>query len=83
MGKPNKTIEVRIHFFTDSLAPKGEVIPKHGLTVGSVALTANPRHGIKSGEPVMFNAMEQIPVALAKALDAAGITLRPPGKLAA
>ncbi len=73
-----KTIEVRVRFWTNDLAgEKGKIIPKHGWTSGQVFLPSNPSHGITSSEPVMFNSFAELPSKIEELLIASGITLHP------
>ena len=61
-------VEVRVRFFTDGQAPSGQILPKHGYANGEVRLARNASHGIKPGEPIMFNSMAEMPYAIEKAL---------------
>lgn len=44
-----KTIEVRIHFFTDNMkgVPEGQQRPKHAWFKGGISLVANESHGLR------------------------------------
>ena len=71
-----RTIEVRIRFWTNDLAgEKGHIIPKHGWTSGQVLLPSNPSHGITSSEAVMFNSFAELPSKIEELLIANGIKL--------
>jgi hypothetical protein len=73
-----KTIEVRIRFWTNELAEKKDaIIPKHGWTSGQVFLPSNRSHGITSSEAVMFNSFAELPSKIEELLIANGITLHP------
>lgn len=72
-----KTIAVRVKFFTDELAPHGQIIQKHGWTAGGVSIAANEAHGIASQQTYVFNSLNEIPTAIEKVLIAAGVTLHP------
>jgi len=61
-------IEVRVRFFTDTHAPAGQILPKHGHAVGEVRLAKNAAHGIHPGKPIMFNSMSEVPYAIERAL---------------
>jgi hypothetical protein len=63
-----KMIEVKVRFFTDGLAPDGQILPRHGYAAGEVRVTRNPSHDIRPGEPVMFNSMAEMPYAVEKTL---------------
>lgn len=74
----NKTVEVRLHFFTDQIAANGGVFKaKHAVSVGTARLPTNPRHGITKGECHYFESLAELPATVAKALAAHGITLHP------
>ncbi|WP_395020208.1 hypothetical protein [Dongia sp.] len=70
-----KMIEVRLRFWTDDIAEKGKVQPKHAWSSGIARIAANSSHGIKSGEAVPFNSALEIGAAVAEVLIAHGITL--------
>jgi hypothetical protein len=74
--KGNKTIELRVHFWTNGIAPqKGEIEPGHCLASGSVHVTTNEAHGLKDKHQAKFNSMAQLPAAIEKAMILAGITM--------
>jgi hypothetical protein len=50
-----KMIEIRVRFWTDQIAPKGSVIPKHAWTSGIVRMAKNKAHGITPKHPKPFN----------------------------
>ena len=41
-GHGQKTIKVQINFWTDNIAPKGYIQPKHCWSLGMVTVAANP-----------------------------------------
>src|SRR6266851_8764840 len=48
-----KMIEVKVLFWTDSIAPtKGKIIPKNAWTSGVVRIESNKAHGITPQNPV-------------------------------
>ncbi len=56
-----KTIEVRVRFFTDSIADtKGKIIPKVCWDGGAVFMIKNEAHGIVPQPPEIFNTMTEI-----------------------
>ena len=75
-----KTIEIKIHFFTNELAKAGEIRPKHGWTRGTVGITTNESHGIEpGGKRRHFNSLMEIPAAIERVLIENGITLHTGG----
>lgn len=78
-GHGQKTIKVQINFWTDNIAPKGYIKPKHCWPSGMVTVPANPAHGIRSQDPIPFNKFEDLPDAIQQALEEAGVTAYRPG----
>ena len=77
-----KTIALTVYFFTDGIATeKGNIIPKHGWTNGTVALRSNPEHGIKAGPQHHFNSLLEITNAIEDALIEGEIILHPTGSM--
>lgn len=75
-----KTIEIRIRFFTNELASgSGNIWPKHAWDRGSVYTVVNKAHGIDT-EGATFNSLPQLIVAIEKVLIKAGIQLHHSGK---
>ncbi len=72
-----KMIEVRLRFWTDGLAAKDSVIPKHAWTGGVVRIEANQTHGIKPAKPVPFNSLMDVGAVVEKVLVAHGVILHP------
>ena len=71
-----KTIELKIHFFTNELAKKDEIRPKHGWTRGTVGITTNESHGIPPGSRRRhFNWLMELPATIERVLIENGITL--------
>jgi hypothetical protein len=72
--KENKTLTVKVTFWTDGIAPKkGEVAPKHTWDYGVVRMDVgdNSRHGITQGvNPVPFHGMYDLERAMRKLLRA-------------
>lgn len=75
MPSDNKTIEVRVKFWTDNLTESGEVNPKHAWAQGVVHMPANTRHGIKASQPQPFNSMAELASAIEDVLAESGIRL--------
>ena len=71
----DKTIEVKVRFWTDDLGSEGEVRPKHAWSSGTVYVPANSLHGIKSGKQVNFETIAEIGAAIEKALAAQGVRI--------
>jgi hypothetical protein len=58
----NKTLQLRIYLFTDSIAEtKGQIIPKHALDCGGVWMPGNEAHGIDGDNGAMFNSLNDLP----------------------
>jgi hypothetical protein len=83
MGRPapvgDRTIQARIYFWTDGIASegKGYIEPGVAWKSGTVDIKANRAHGIKAqNDPVPFNSLEDLPVAIEQALARAGVVLR-------
>jgi len=77
----SRMIEVRLRFWTDNLAPKGEVIPKHAWSSGMARMMANEPHGIKSGKRIPFNSLPEIASTVEKVLIEHGVTLHPSNRM--
>jgi hypothetical protein len=71
----NKTIELKVRFWTDDLADGKRIRPKHAWTSGVVLLAANPAHGIKGGRPKPFNSLLDIGSVIERALTEQAIQL--------
>ena len=72
-----KMIEVKVRFWTDNLAPTGQIIPKHAWTGGVVRMESNPSHGITPKNPKPFNSLLDLGAIIEKVLIEHGITLHP------
>ena len=71
-----KMIEVRIRFWTDSLAEvSGHIKPKHCWSAGMVSVPKNGSHGINSGDPKAFNSLMELTNAIEQAMIDAGIRM--------
>lgn len=77
MSRQEKGIFVTIRFWTDFTREDGTlgIIPKQAWAAGSMYVRASDVHGIKSGNPVMFNNLEEFMVKLDQLLRLHGITL--------
>lgn len=66
MSKQETGIFVTIRFWTDFLREDGNkgIIPKKAWAAGSLYVRASKLHGIKSGNPVLFNNLEELMVRL-------------------
>ena len=76
--KPShKMIEVKLRFWTDSIADKpGGIVQKRAWDKGYATVSANELHGInKCSKEVKFNSILEIHSAVAGALEDAGVTL--------
>ena len=57
-----KMIEIRVRFWTDSIAAtKGQIRPKHAWSGGVVMMQRNPAHSISPKNPAPFNNMAELP----------------------
>jgi hypothetical protein len=73
-----KMIEVKVRFWTDSLAGEaGKIVPKHGWTSGVVRIESNKSHGIKPKHPHPFNSLLDVGAAIEKVLIDHDIVLHP------
>jgi len=73
----SKMIEVRVRFWTDDIAKKGKIRPKHAWTSGVVRLASNASHGITGSKPRPFNSLLDIGGLIEAALVEQGIQLHP------
>ena len=76
-----KMIEVRLRFWTDSIAPEGQIVPKHALTSGIVRMEANKSHGISGKKSQVFHSLMDIGAIVEKVLLANGVVLHPSRKM--
>jgi hypothetical protein len=76
VAEGNKTITAKIVLFTDDNPADSAQTSRQAWAQGYVQVPANGRHDIKSGTPVMFNRMADLPGAIEDALTEAGVTLR-------
>lgn len=74
-------IEVKVRFWTNNIAGKGKVSPKHGRTGGVVRMEGNEAHGIKPGKPRPFNSLMEIPAVIERVLIEHGVSLHRNRKL--
>lgn len=77
MPKNEKGIFVTIRFWTDFTQSNGKLgtTPKQGWAAGSLYVRASDVHGIKSGDPVMFNNLEELTTKLDQLLKQHDVTL--------
>lgn len=71
--KDEKMIKIQINFHTN-LSRSSTIIPKRGLTNGTVALRSNKSHGIVANQK-NFNSLSEILVKIEELLIEGGITL--------
>ena len=71
-----RMIEVKVRFFTDGMAEKGYIIPKHAWTNGSIQMDRNNSHGIVPRTPLPFNSLMEIPSVIEKVLIRQGVNFR-------
>ena len=76
-----KMIEVKVRFWTDSIAKEGHVIPKHAWTSGMVRIDTNKTHGITPKQPKPFNSLLEMNGAIERVLLEHGIMLHPSRKM--
>jgi hypothetical protein len=71
-----KMIEVKIRFWTNSIAPeKGKVLRKHAWGGGIVRMEPNRAHDIPTGDPMPFNSLMELTAVIEKVLIENGITV--------
>lgn len=71
-----RMIEIKVRFWTDSLASEaGKVIPKHAWTGGVVRIAPNKSHGIVPKNPKPFNSLLDVGAVIEKVLLEHGIVL--------
>ena len=77
MAKSEKGIFVTIRFWTDFTMEDGTlgIVPKQGWAAGSMYIRASDLHGIKSGDPVIFNNLEELMVKLDQLLKQHDVSL--------
>src|SRR5688572_5474508 len=77
-----RMIEIKIRFWTDSIAEgKGVIRPKHAWSRGVVRMQRKETHGIKSNKAIPFNSLMELPAVIEKVLIDHGITLHPSPKM--
>jgi hypothetical protein len=76
-SRNEKTIKMKLYFFTDNFTEKGKILPKHCWTKGTVVMEANKSHGIETGvqSECHFNSLDDIPAAIEHVMEAHGITM--------
>ena len=78
----DKTIKFSVHFWTNNIAEKeGHIVPRNAQSRGTVALRANPSHGIKASESIIFNSLMELPTKIEELLIREGITLHAKGNM--
>lgn len=78
----SRMIEVRVRFWTDSIADgKGKIRPKHAWSNGVVRLASNASHGIKPKNPRPFNSISELSMAIEKVLIEHGVKIHPNGTM--
>ena len=70
-----KMIQLDVRLFTDEIAGPGKIIPKHAWDTGMVTVQTNPSHGLRKGEPIPFNSLLELPIAIEKLFLKKGIVL--------
>lgn len=76
-----KMIEVKVRFWTDSIAPNGDVMPKRAWAKGNVRMQRNETHGLRGKPDVKFNSLLELPAAIERLLIAHGVVLHPSTKM--
>ena len=76
--KGEKTIEVRIYFFTNNISKKkGEINQKECWESGRVMVTPNKSHGIKSKRAETFSSVSSLTRTIEKVLISQNIKIHP------
>jgi hypothetical protein len=75
--KNEKGIFVTIRFWTDFTQPNGKlgITPKQAWAAGSIYVRASDLHGIKAGDPIIFNNLEELMVKLDQLLKQHDVSL--------
>ena len=73
----SRMIEVKVRFWTEKLAMKGSVIPKHAWSSGVVRIVANETHGMTYRKSLPFNSLLEIGSTIEKVLIEQGVVLYP------
>jgi hypothetical protein len=76
-----KMIEVKIRFWTNDIAGKGKIKPKHAWSSGVVRVERNKSHNINPGSPKPFHSLLDIGSVIEKSLIEHGIVLHPSRKM--
>jgi hypothetical protein len=76
-----RMIEIRVRLWTDNLAKKGSVVPKHAWTSGVVRVERNKTHGISPRAPKPFNSLLDLGAIIEKVLIEQGIVLHPSDRM--
>lgn len=76
-----KMIEVKVRFWTNDIADRGKIIPKHAWGSGEIRMESNPAHEISPLDTIPFNSLAEIPSIIEQALDARGIKIHPSAKM--
>ena len=63
-----KMIEIRLRFWTDNIASKGEIIPRHAWGSGMINIERNVAHGLAPKRWLAFNSMSEIPAMIERCL---------------
>ena len=72
-----KMIEIKLRFWTNDIAGKGKIRPKHAWSGGVVRIERNPSHGIVPGSPLPFHSLLDVGGVIEKLLIQHGIVLHP------
>jgi hypothetical protein len=70
-------ISVIVRFWTNGIAPKGQIKPKYCKSGGKVLVRKNELHGIEEEQEATFYSMEELQSAIETALKKAGVTTVP------
>ena len=76
-----RMLEIKPYFWTDGLAEKGKVIPKHAWSAGMVSIERNKTHGIVPSRTKPFNSLLDIGSVIEKVLIEHGVVLHPSKKM--
>lgn len=71
----DKMIKLQIDLWTNDLAEKGNIVPKHAWDSGVVKMRTNPSHGIVPNSPTPFHSIAQLSGAIEQLLIDHGIIL--------
>ena len=71
---PDKTLKVHLYFWTNNIAGKNRIVPKHAWDSGTFMIEKNDAHGIEASY-YNFASMSELQPAIEKAFKKIGVKL--------